>query len=100
MVFTKTFSDNSRAFFMRLIVAEMQFVHRVHNPSLNRLKPVADIRQSASGDDRHRVGKIRLLHFLFEVPGYNFSFVGLFLHFSALGCQLSAVSCWKLTPDD
>jgi hypothetical protein len=46
-----------------------QLVHRVEDPPVHRLEPVADVRQSPRHDDAHRVVDERLLHLFFDEPG-------------------------------
>ena len=54
-------ADDSRAFLERGTGIETQLLHRVQQPPVNRLEPVAGIRQGAPGDRRERVLEIALL---------------------------------------
>ena len=54
-------ADHARAFLERRAGVEAQLLHRVQQPPVHRLEPVARIRQRAVHDGGERVGEIALL---------------------------------------
>src|SRR5207249_570914 len=46
---------------------QAHLLHRVEDAALDRLQPVADVRQGALYDHRHRVVEIRRAHLLFDL---------------------------------
>ena len=41
------------------------------NPAMDRLQPIAHIRQRAPDDDAHRIVHVRAPHLVFDVYGYE-----------------------------
>src|SRR4029077_11967112 len=62
MVFTEHITDDRRGFARLGRYREPRFLHRKKNAAVHRLEPITYIRQSTSGNDRHRVVEIRLTH--------------------------------------
>ena len=50
---------------------QAQLVHGIENPPVDRLEPIANVRERARDNDAHRVVDERLLHLLFDEPGQN-----------------------------
>ena len=53
-------ADHARAFLERRVGIEAQLLHRIQQPPVHRLEPVARIRQRAVHDGRQRIGEIAL----------------------------------------
>src|SRR3989344_7534770 len=71
MVFAEHFSDNGRRFSRLGGSGKANFIHCVKNAAMDRFQAVADIGQSARGNDRHRVVQIRLAHLGRDITGQN-----------------------------
>ena len=56
--------DRPRRLAVRLVAGVAGFVHRVENPAVHRLEPVAQIRNRPADDHAHRVAEIGGLHLL------------------------------------
>ena len=67
MVLTDNFADRPGGLLVRAVGEDAALVHCVQNAAVNRLEAVADIRQGAGGDDRHRVLDEGLLHLAAEL---------------------------------
>src|SRR2546425_1199685 len=60
MVFADRGADHARAFLVRSAGIEAQQPHRPEQPAVDRLQPVADVGERASGDGGERVDEITL----------------------------------------
>ena len=60
MEFADDVADHARAFLERGVGIEPQLLHRIKQPPVHRLQPVARIRQRAVHDGRQRIGEIAL----------------------------------------
>ena len=69
VVFTHHVADDARRFLVRLAGRVALLVHPVKDAAVHRLQAVADVRQRAADDDRHRVVEIRLAHLVFDIDG-------------------------------
>ncbi len=64
VVVTHDVTDHLRALAVRRARADVVLEHRVDDPALDRLEPIAHVGQGAGDDDRHRVVDEALLHLL------------------------------------
>ena len=60
-------ADDARALEVTAVGPEAAVVHRVEDPRVHRLEPVAHVGQRASDDDRHRVVDVAALHLDLDV---------------------------------
>ena len=67
MVFAHHVADDAGAFLEAGGRVEPQLVHRVDQPAMHRLQPVAHVRQRARHDGRQRIGEIALGQRVLEV---------------------------------
>ncbi|VWM13599.1 Uncharacterised protein [Collinsella intestinalis] len=67
VVLTDNFADRPGGLLVRAVGEDAALVHCVQDAAVNRLEAVADIRQGAGGDDRHRVLDEGLLHLAAEL---------------------------------
>ena len=63
MVLPHHIADDRGGFAELCTGVKAHLVHRVENAAMHGLQPVADIRERAGGDDRHRVIEVGLAHF-------------------------------------
>ena len=89
--FTHRIADDAGALAVRFVRGDAEDAHVVQGPSLDRLKPVPEVREGARDDDAHRVVDERLLHQLGVLGFYDLFlhwgchlFIGLLCHSSAL----------------
>ena len=66
-------ADDARAFLEALVGIEAQLAHRMQEPAMHRLEPVAHVGQRARHDGRERVGEIALAERIRELGGANLS---------------------------
>src|SRR5688572_10264248 len=59
-------ADDARGLLVPAVPGETEQLHRVEDAAMDRLQPVADVRQRAPDDDGHRVVQVRLPHLLFD----------------------------------
>ena len=71
MVFAHHFADDTSALARRPPRSQPHLLHRVQNPPMHRLQPVAHVRQRAADNHRQRIVEIRPLHLLFNVDGLH-----------------------------
>src|SRR3989338_8068814 len=71
MIFAEHLSDNGRRFSRLGGSGKTDFIHRVENAAMDWFQAVANVGQSARGDDRHRVVQIRLAHLGCDIAGQN-----------------------------
>ena len=71
MIFAHDFADDSGALARGAVGREAHLVHGVENAPVHGLQPVADIRQRAADDHRHRIVEIRPAHLFFDIDGMN-----------------------------
>ena len=76
MKFADDVADDARAFLEGRAGIEPQLLHRVEQPPMHRLEPVARIRQRAVHDGGERIGEIALLERVaqrdvLDVPGWR-----------------------------
>jgi hypothetical protein len=76
MVLAHDLADDPGAFARGTAGPETHLLHGVENAAMDRLKPIANIRQRAADDDRERVVKIRPLHLLFNIDRLNIESAG------------------------
>ena len=74
MEITHCFTDDFRTLHRLAVRLHSQAVHRIQNPALGWLQPVASIWQSTGNNDRHRVVEERLLHLVGDIDRNNFFF--------------------------
>ena len=55
-------TDGRRTLTKRLVGSQAIFMHRIDNPSVNRLEAVPNIRKGTRNDNRHRIVDKRLAH--------------------------------------
>src|SRR5271165_7615691 len=67
MVVLEHLADDARALAVLLVGGHVLFTHRVEDAALHGLEAVADVGERSRRDDRHRVGEIRIPHFVFDV---------------------------------
>ena len=60
-------ADDAGALDVAAVGPEAAVVHRVQDPAVHRLEPVADVGQRAADDDAHRVVEVAALHLALEV---------------------------------
>ena len=81
---TEHVTDDTRRFTVRFVGVEVQLVaHIVEDTAVNRFESVADIRQCARNDNRHRIVDVGLLHLVFDVDGGYLSVIDFFHIFSS-----------------
>ena len=73
MEFADDVADHPRAFLERRTGVETQLLHRVQEPPVNGLEPVARVRQRAPGDGGKRVLEIALLQRLPQRNLFDFT---------------------------
>ena len=78
VVLAQHVAHHRRRLLVRPARHQAQLVHRVENPPVHRLQPVAHVGQRARDDDAHRVVDERLLHLLFDEAGQD--------PFARIGC--------------
>src|SRR6266436_9940159 len=66
MVLAHTVADDAGRLLVGAVPVEPEPLHREQDAAMDRLEPVADVRQRAADDDGHRVVQIGLPHFLFD----------------------------------
>jgi len=62
MIFTHGIADDTRTFTVWSVITDSQFIHIIECTSLNRFKPISDIRQSTGNNDTHCIIDKRFLH--------------------------------------
>ena len=67
VIFAQHLAHHLGALHVLAVVQQPHVVHRIQNPPVHRLQPVADVGQRAPDDDRHRVVEIGALHLFFNV---------------------------------
>ena len=71
VVFTHRVAHHARRLAVRRSGRGRDFVHRIQQPAMHRLQPVAHIRNSPRDDRAHRIVDIRGLHLLDDVDGLD-----------------------------
>ena len=71
VVFAEDVTDNPRAFPIRTVWGEPQFLHRVQNPPLDGFETIAGIGQRPTHDHAHRVFEVGALHLLMQGDRLN-----------------------------
>jgi hypothetical protein len=64
-------ADDARALRVRAIGAQPRVEHPVQDAAVHRLQAVADVRERARHDDRHRVVEEGALHLLLDLDGLD-----------------------------
>jgi enoyl-CoA hydratase/carnithine racemase len=72
MIFTEHFADDARALHVGAVPHVVRLVHREQNASMNRLQPIAYIRQRPPNDYAHRVVEVGAAHLLLETDRQRF----------------------------
>ena len=67
-------ADDQRRFPVGPVTGIAAFAHRIENPAVNRLQPVAHIGNGARHDYAHGVVEVRALHLLLDGNGRNIAF--------------------------
>ncbi len=67
VILLQTFADHTSALHVLAVVEHAHVLHGVENAAMHGLEPVANFRQRAADDDRHRIVEIRPAHLLFNV---------------------------------
>ena len=62
-------ADDRRALAVRRAGREAHLVHRVQDPPMDRLEPVAHVRQRPADDDAHRVVEVRAAELVLDGDG-------------------------------
>src|SRR5439155_11723727 len=71
VVVTHDVADDAGALDVATVRPQTGVVHRVQHPAMDRLEPVADIRQRATHDHAHRVVDVGVLHLLLDVDRFD-----------------------------
>ena len=79
VILLQHFADGSGALAVALVVQHPLVEHRVEDPAMDRLEPVANVGQGAPDDHRHRIVEIRLTHLVFDGDGNELG-TGCFCH--------------------
>jgi len=67
VIFTDDVADDARALLVSLVVGVAELMHGPQNAPVHGLQPVANVRQRAADDYRHRIVEIRAPHLVFDV---------------------------------
>src|SRR5271165_4855653 len=76
MVLAHYVADDAGALARGFVGLKAHLLHGVENAAVDGLESVADVGESASDDDRHRVIEIRLAHLVFNVDGLDVESAG------------------------
>ena len=76
MVVTHHVADDLGGLGVLLVELEAHLLHAKQNAAMHRLEAVANVRQGAANDDRHRVVEVRAAHLLFKVDGAHIERAG------------------------
>src|SRR3989338_11378867 len=79
MVFAQDFPHDTGAFFIRLIMLQVQVLHREEHPAVHRFQAVADIGQGPAHNHAHRVIKVRVLNLILNINRDYFFVTGIHL---------------------
>ena len=71
MVLTHHISDDPGALTRRTVGLQPHLLHGVKNTAMHRFQSIANIRQRAPDDDRHRIIEIRPAHLFFDIDRLN-----------------------------
>jgi hypothetical protein len=73
VVLTDYITDDTRRFLVRFVPVIAEFVHRKEHAAMYRLEAVTHVRQRSAYDHAHRVIKVGLLEFFFDVDRGDFA---------------------------
>ena len=87
VVLADNFADRPRTLLVRAVGEDTALVHRVEDAAVDRLQTIANVRQSTSGNDRHRVLDEGLAHLMTKLADLERSAV--LVHLARVGSAAS-----------
>ena len=87
VVLADNFADRPRTLLMRAVGEDTTLVHRIEDAAVNRLQTIANVRQSTSGNDRHRIFDEGLTHLVAKLADLKGSAV--LVHLARVGSAAS-----------
>ena len=87
VVLADNFADRPRTLLVRAVGEDAALVHRIEDAAVDRLQAIANVRQSTSGNDRHRIFDEGLAHLMAKLADLESSAV--LVHLARVGSAAS-----------